>query len=308
MFIKEHFKGWLISVFLIINFFIWYGVFSENREFLTVAFLDVGQGDAIFIESPDGKQVLIDGGPNSQVLRQLAKVMPFYDRSIDLVVMTHPDADHVGGLPSVLENYKVDYIMEPGVSSNSGIYKEFEKIIKEKKIKKIFAKQGLNIFLCNFTENQFFQNYSKSNSSQKFDECNTYLEVLFPVKNIKISELKPNTASIVLKLIHDENSFLFTGDSPKSIEKYLVQSLGDYIDVDVLKLGHHGSKTSTSDLFLGFTSPEYAVVSAGKNNRYGHPHQEVLDLLKKFRINLLRTDESGIIIFKGNGQNLILNI
>lgn len=286
MFINRHFNGYILSILLGINFFIWYVVSVDNRNYLTVAFLDVGQGDAIFIESPDGKQVLIDGGSNRLVTRQLAKIMPFYDRSIDMVVSTHPDKDHIGGLPAVLEDYQVDYAMEPGVNSNSKVYLEFEKEIKEKKIKRILARQGMDILLCN-------------SSKIKVHKCDTHLEVLFPVGDV--SNFETNTASVVLKLIYKGKSFLFTGDSPQSIEKYLVKTLGERLNVDVLKLGHHGSRTSSSELFLGFTSPEYAVASVGKNNRYGHPHKEVLDLLKKLGINLLRTDKQGTIIFKSDG-------
>ncbi len=303
MFIKEHFKGWLMSVFLIVNFFIWFAVFSEERDSLTVAFLDVGQGDAIFIESQDGKQILIDGGANAQVLRQLSRVMPFYDRSIDMVILTHPDADHVGGLPAVLESYSVGYVLEPGVSSGSGVYKEFENLIKEKQIKKILAQQGVTIPLCNSPKALLSENQTREVRPRG---CDAYLEILFPVGDVDVSEFEPNTASVVLKLTHGENSFLFTGDSPQSIEKYLVESFGDYLDVDVLKLGHHGSKTSTSDLLLGFTSPEYAIASVGLNNSYGHPHQEVVDLLEKFEIDLFRTDEGGAVIFKSDGRSLFV--
>jgi len=295
---KENLRLYLLGFFIGVNFFIYYIVFYENRDFLTVAFLDVGQGDAIFIESPDGKQILIDGGRNQKVLRQLSKVMPFYDRSIDMLVATHPDADHVGGLPAVLESYKVDFVMEPGVSSKSSVYQEFENLIEEKGVKKVLARQGMKIFLCNLKGAEIEPLSSNG--------CGIFLEVLFPIRDIDVSGLEPNTSSIVLKLTHGENSFLFTGDSPKSIEKYLVETLGNYLDIDVLKLGHHGSKTSTSDLFLGFTSPDYAIISAGLNNRYGHPHQEVLDLLGQFEIDLFRTDEVGNIVFRSDGQSLFI--
>lgn len=273
---KQNFKLYLLGFFIGVNFFIWYAVFAEERSFLTVAFLDVGQGDAIFIETPEGKQILIDGGANGKVLRELAKIMPFYDRSIDMIILTHPDEDHIGGLLSVLENYKVDYIMESGVNSDSATYKKFEDLILENKIKKVLALQGMNI------EN--------------------HLEVLFPVGDV--SEFETNTSSIILKLTYGENSFLFTGDAPQNIEKYLVEFFGDKLDVDVLKLGHHGSKTSNSDILLGFASPEYAIASVGLNNSYNHPHEEVLDLLKQFEIDLFRTDEKGTIIFKSDGQQL----
>jgi len=282
MFIKENFKLYVLSVFLILNLFIWYAISNERSDNLKVAFLDVGQGDAIFIETPERKQILIDGGANRGVIRQLSKVMPFYDRSIDMVILSHPDADHVGGLPAVLEDYQVDFVMESGVNSDSETYSEFKKLVEEEGAKKILAQQGQVINLGDGVS----------------------LNVLFPVGDV--SEFETNTASIVLKLVYGKNSFLFTGDLPKSVEKYLVESFGDYLDVDVFKLGHHGSKTSNSELFLGFASPEYAIASVGENNRYNHPDKQVLDLLDNFGIDLFRTDEDSVIVFESDGSNLYI--
>src|SRR3989338_10355622 len=278
----KNLKGYFLLCLFCVNFVIWYAILKEEKDLLTVAFLDVGQGDSIFIEAPNGKQILIDGGSNQAVLRQLSKVIPFYDRSIDLVVLTHPDADHIGGLPSVLDNYDVDYVLESGVNSDSEVYSEFEKDIQEKNIKKVLARQGQVI-----------------NLDKDLD-----LYVLFPISDV--SGFETNTASVVLKLIYKEKSFLFTGDLPESVESYLAKSFGKQLDVDVFKLGHHGSKTSNSELFLGFVSPEYAIASVGKDNRYGHPHKEVLDLLDGFGIDLFRTDEDGTVNFESNGTNLLV--
>ncbi|OGD68654.1 hypothetical protein A2996_00080 [Candidatus Campbellbacteria bacterium RIFCSPLOWO2_01_FULL_34_15] len=274
---NENFKLYVLSVLLILNLFIWSAVFDEQDNTLKVAFFDVGQGDAIFIKSPNGKQVLIDGGSNRAVMRNLGRVMPFYDRSIDIVIMTHPDADHLGGLLPVLKDYDVDLVMESGVETDSEIYLEYKRIVEEKGIKSILARQGQTINLGN----------------------DAYLSVLFPVSDT--SDFETNTASVILKLVYGESSFLFTGDSPQVIEKYLAGVFGNELDIDVLKLGHHGSKTSNSELFLGITSPEYVVASVGKDNRYGHPHKEVLDLLEKLNLDLLRTDESGMIVFESDG-------
>lgn len=291
--LRKNLKLYIIGLFFCLNLLVWYAVFSEERNVLTVAFLDVGQGDAIFIEAPNGKQILIDGGQNRQVLRGLSKMMPFYDRTIDVVLLTHPDADHVGGLPAVLESYDVSLVLEPGVISESGVYIEFLNIIEEKGIEKVLARQGMKIPLCDYL-------------GAELPNCDLYLEVLFPVNGTKVSEFDVNTASVVTKLVYKNTSFLFTGDSPKSIEKYLVSVYGDAIDVDVLKLGHHGSKTSTSDVLLGFASPDIAIVSAGEDNRYGHPHKEVVDLLESFEIDILRTYEEGNIVIESDGDNIFV--
>jgi len=275
-----------------------YAVFREERNgILTVAFLNVGQGDAIFIDAPNGNQLLIDGGPGKAVLRELSKVMPFYDRSIDVVIATHADQDHVGGLPNVLKKYKVNIFMESRVPGESSSYEELEKIIAEREvsssspedragIKKILARRGMLIDLGD----------------------GAILQILFPDRDP--SGMDTNVASIVARLIYGDNEFLLTGDSPLAIENYLVSvvptsdiKVGS-LESDVLKVGHHGSKTSTSQAFVSAVSPEYAIISVGKDNRYGHPNQEVLDTLTAFGTQILRTDQSGRVVFKSDGVNL----
>jgi len=280
----------LLIVLILGTFFSVYILARESRNnILTVAFLNIGQGDAIFIEASNGNQVLIDGGPGRSILRELSKVMPFYDKSIDVVIATHPDADHISGLNDVLGKYKVGLFMEPGVESETGVYKELEKIVDQKisenKIKKIEARRGMQIDLGK----------------------GVVLEILFPDRDPR--GMETNTASIVARLVYGENEFLLTGDSPISIENYLV-SLEDAhqgdLDIrsDVLKAGHHGSRTSTSEEFLKSVAPEYVVISAGVKNKYGHPHQEVLDIINNFGAKILRTDMNGRIIFKSDGVNL----
>lgn len=278
-FIKNY-RIYVLSVLLLATIFTGYAVYVESPSDLKVSFLDVGQGDAILINTSQHQQILIDGGPGKAVLRELSKEMPFYDRSIDVVIATHPDADHIGGLPDVLTNYNVGIVMEPGVESDTSIYKEFEKIIQEKNIKRILARRGMRIELSD----------------------GAYLLILFPDRNMVGSDT--NDASIVAKLVYGNTSFLFTGDSPKKIEDYLISLDAESLDVDVLKAGHHGSKTSSSESFVGYASPEYTVISVGTNNRYGHPNQEVLDTLNNFGAKILRTDLSGRIIFKSDGVNL----
>lgn len=282
---KSKLKLLIISTLFIsvlISLYIFVGL-RNNKGLLTVAFLNVGQGDSIFIESPSGNQVLIDGGVGRGVLRELSSVLKFYDRSIDVVIATHPDADHIGGLVDVLEKYKVDLILEPGVESDTNVYKSLEEKVssleQSGKIKKILARSGMQIDLGG----------------------GAILEILFPEKDV--SEWETNTASIIARLVYGENEFLLTGDSPSAIENYLVYKKMD-LQSDVLKAGHHGSRTSSSDNFVRAVSPEYAIVSAGKDNRYGHPHKEVVDLFNKLNIKTLRTDTVGRIVFKSDGVNL----
>lgn len=281
--LKINIRWYLLAILLFANFFIWNAIFIETRNgILTVVFLDAGQGDAIFIEAPNGNQVLIDGGPNKSVLRQLSKVMPFYDRSIDIVIATHPDKDHIGGLPDVLQRYTVDFILESGAKNDTGISRAFESAILQNKIKRIFAKRGMAITLGD----------------------DVFLNILFPDRDV--SEVESNTASIVAQLVYKNTEFMFTGDSPKTIEEYLVFLDGEKLRSDVLKVGHHGSKTSSSESFVGYVSPEYAIISAGADNSYGHPHKEVVEILNQFGSAILNTKDNGAIIFKSDGENIVV--
>ena len=279
---KTSFKKLFLIIFFGITVFVWYQVLAEERHgLMTVAFLDVGQGDAIFITSPSGKQVLLDSGPNNQVLRELSEQISFYDRDIDILIASHPDSDHIGGFPDVLGAYEVDQYFDSGVSCDTALCDELEKKIEEEGTNREVLTRGQIIDLGD----------------------GVFLQVLFPDRDA--TNFENNLASLVIKLIYGETSFLLTGDSPQSIEEYLTMLDGLSLDVDVLKLGHHGSKTSTGEYFLGLTSPELAIISVGADNRYGHPNQEVLDLLNKQEIKYLRTDEQGTILIQSDGKKLI---
>jgi len=281
-FSRRNLQYTVLSVFIFTNIFIWFAVARADRHgVLTVAFLKVGQGDAMYIEAPNGNQMLVDGGPPSgAVLRELGRVMPFWDRSIDVVLATHPDQDHVGGLPSVLARMRIDNVITTENTSDTGVYGAFKKIVSEKRPTRIIARARERIIL----------------------DDGVVFEILFPDRNA--AGWETNTASIVARLSYGDQSFIFTGDSPLSVEKYLVGKNGGALDSTVLKLGHHGSRTSSSKVFLSAVDPEYAVISAGKDNKYGHPHKEVTDLLALLKIPSISTAEKGTIIFKTNGESL----
>lgn len=275
----------LLGLFLFLTLFFWFIGFAENRQgILTVAFLDVGQGDAIFIDSPGGKQILIDSGSNKKVLRELSRIIPFYDRSLDILIASHPDVDHIGGFPAIFDAYEVGAFYDSGVLCETALCEILEeKIIQEGAVDEVLTR-GQIIDLGD----------------------GVFLEILFPDRDA--SGFEKNMASLVIKLSYGEKTFLFTGDAPVVVEDYLVSlegaSVGGALDIDVLKAGHHGSKTSTSEYFVGATSPEAVVISVGEGNRYGHPHQEVLNILENFALDILRTDEKGTIIIKSDGKKL----
>lgn len=283
---KKYLPYILIIVLFLSAFFIWYKIYTESNQtnYLTVAFLDVGQGDAIYIEAPNGKQMLVDGGPDGKILQKLAEVMPFGDRSIDVVLATHADMDHIGGLSFVLDNYHISNIIENGATSQTKIYEDLEQEVSKNKIKKIIAQRGMRIILDK--------------------EKNIYFDILFPDRSI--SEMESNDGSIVGKLVYGEESFMLTGDATIYTENLIGwNENSEKLHSKILKLGHHGSKTSSSILWLEDVDPDFAIISAGKNNRYGHPSQEVLDRLDNLNIPYLETSKEGNIIFKTDGVSLI---
>ena len=271
-------KYWLIFfvlvLFICVFFLLSLELFKKDPK-LTFAMLDVGQGDALFIESPTGKQILVDAGPPGAVMKELSNRMPLFDRTIDMIIITNPDADHIAGFLDVLKNYKVGSMLEPGTTNDSKTYENLERMIQEKNIPKSLAKAGMNIDMGG----------------------GAYLEILFPDRDV--SSWERNDGSIIMKLVYGENSIMLTGDATVSTEQIILDKYpAEFLDVDILKVGHHGSYTSTRDSFVKALSPKYALVSVGKDNTYGHPHIETMDTLNKLGAEILRTDLVGTIIFE----------
>lgn len=278
--LKTHWREILVSLLLLGNILVWYVVFCEDRGgVLTVSFLDVGQGDSILIDGPSGIQVLIDGGKGNKVLSTLGAVMPFYDRSIDVVIATHPDQDHIEGLIEVVERYKTLVFIQPELLTDKPFHQSLSKAVMDSGVQKLSAIAGQRIALGN----------------------GAYLEILFPDQDVSKWQADTNKASVVAKLVYGKTSFLFNGDSPIAIENYLAGTRGSYLDVDVLKVGHHGSRTSSGDFFIAVTSPTIAVISSGKDNSYGHPHKEVVDRFVEAETKILSTAEVGTITITSDG-------
>lgn len=251
---------------------------NKKSGLLEVNFFNVGQGDSAFIETA-GYQILIDGGPDISVLEKLSREMSFWDRDIDLVILSHPESDHLSGLLEVLKRYKVENILWTGIVRDTAIFREWENLIK---------KEGAEI--------------ATAQSPLRLNLNNLYIDVLSPFENLAGKEFKDsNDTSVVVRLVFGGTSFLFTGDIGKSAEKNIIERNTE-LKTGVLKVAHHGSKTSTSGEFLEKISPEYAVISVGRDNKYGHPAEEVLDILSKYGIMIFRTDEAGDIKIISNGE------
>jgi len=244
---------------------------DEKQDTFEVVFLDVGQGDAILIQDGE-EQVLIDGGRDGlQLLSRLGRYVPFWDRNIEVVVATHPDSDHIGGLPSVLRNYQVDTIMTNGQMSDTETSRLFEELAR--------TKARRHLVVAEETEIRF--------------PTGARLYFLYPLTPIPPeSPIETNEGSLVARLDFMDTSFLFTGDLPHEEDALL-----NIQPVDVLKVAHHGSRFSTSDTFLDSLKPREAIISVGENS-YGHPHPDVLMNLKERGIRSYRTDEEGDIFYR----------
>src|SRR3989338_5038920 len=272
-----------VFVFLlfIVTSYLFYLDFKGSSKGLTFAMLDVGQGDALFIESPTGTQIMFDTGPAHSVLGQLSRVMSPFDKAIDAIIITNPDADHIGGFIDILKNYKVGMVFEPGTFNDSKIYQNLKTEIKNKNIPNILAKKGMRLNIGGGAR----------------------IDILFPDRDVSLWDT--NEASIVARLSYGKTSIMLTGDSTTKTEKIILkENSKEKLASAILKVGHHGSRTSTSADFVKTVAPAYALISDGKNNKYGHPHQDTLDTLSKFGAKVFRTDLLGTIIMKSDGQNV----
>ena len=271
---------------VIIVFLGWLGISAWQEvggaQDLQVVFFDVGQGDSIFIETPDGKQILIDGGPGTTVLEKLDQYMPSWDKSIDIVLLTHSDNDHLEGLVHVLEQFDVHQIIWSGVTKDTQISRRWDNALRnelEGGAQEIIADDSHMIILSHSGD--------------------LYLDILGPDQDNLPSE--SNDTSVVAQLIYKKDSFLFTGDISSQVEAGLVES--ENLTSDILKIAHHGSKSSSSRVFLEEVNPRFAVIQVGRENRYSHPHDIVIKRLLNYGITPLRTDEIGDIVLRSNGNS-----
>ncbi|TSC96206.1 MAG: competence protein ComEC [Parcubacteria group bacterium Athens1014_10] len=256
---------------------VWQNEFDKN---LKVIFLNVGQGDAILIKTPDKKHILIDGGPDNKVIYGLGKNIPFYRQKIDLMILTHSDLDHLTGLIEVLKRYQVKSILYNGLEDDSPEFQEWLKIIKEKNIPLQITQAG---------------------DEMKSGE-DLILKTIYPFETPAENPENNNNTSVVNKLIYKNISFLFTGDLESEAEEKLLSQNID-LKSDILKVGHHGAKKSTGKNFLRKVKPEYAVISVGKNN-FGHPSLRVLKNLQEAGAAILRTDSQGEIKISTDGEKI----
>lgn len=274
-------------IFAIISSFIYY--YEDNYSYATevnsvvdgdfkVNFIDVGQGDSIFIEFPNDKTMLIDSGEVNKGEVVTSYVGSLGYSKIDYLVLTHPHTDHIGGAYDVINNFSIGEIYMPKVSSNSKTYYNLLSIIKDKGMSIKSAREGVVI--------------------DNNEELN--IEILSPVKN-EYSDL--NNYSIVIKITYLDNSFLFMGDAETLVEEEITSD----VNVDVIKVGHHGSSSSSSLDFVKRVSPKYAIISVGDDNIYNHPHDIIIDRYKNVGSIIYRTDKDSNIICISDGKDVSCN-
>jgi len=277
-------KKWVLPPLLLAAILVSATAASMPDDKLRVSFLDVGQGDAILIQKGN-QQVLVDGGPSPQAISlELGSKMPFWDRTIDLVILTHPDSDHLAGLVEVLQRFQVKQVLYPDLDSESPLYDEWLKLIEAKNMKHTTARAGQQIELGE----------------------GAVIKVLHPqIAHLTGTESDTDNNGVVLRLSMENVSFLLTADIRQEAEWELIAARAD-LGSTVLKVAHHGSDTSTTPEFLAVLNPRLAVISVGADNKFGHPSDEVLERLDPE--NIYRTDEQGTIEFITDGERLWVEV
>jgi competence protein ComEC len=278
--LKSVFLKGTIFIFILITLFLGVYILQPSDNNLHVYFLNVGQGDSIYVRIGSDYDILVDGGPDNSVLSELGDVMPVWDREINLVILTHPHADHVAGLIDVLKRYKVDEIISNDSPATTSEYIEWLKLIKEKNIHLELVKSG---------------------DIKSINEKTT-LKFLWPKESyLNKSVNDQNETSVVAKLQYNLFSVLLTGDINEDVEKEIM-SKKENLTSNILKIPHHGSATGLHENFLRLINPNIAVVSVGEKNRFGHPAKPTLQKLEHFNIKILRTDTDGRIEIVSDGM------
>ena len=288
--LRSYKKKYLIYAAMIILSFLWVVPALIPNKTLTITFIDVGQGDATLIQTPGKKNILIDAGlvkkdfrtgevKYNMGKRTVAPLLKYYGiNKLDMVIITHFDSDHVGGIPYILENFRIGTLVDNGRSEN--YFPEY-----------------------NDLRNKLKSRYIKAESGQIFNiDKDTQLHILYPIKN-QAYDKKKNNNSIVAKLLYKNTSFLITGDLEHEREKELVHRYQDLLNVNVYKAGHHGSKTSSTSSFIDHVKPDITIISCGRRNRYRHPHPSVIKRLRYTNSTLFRTDKGGAITCESDGNS-----
>jgi len=273
VYMKNSFKyiGGLV-VCLIIGLFL---IFQLPYQKILISFLNVGQGDSILIRTPDDYTVLIDGGPSASVLDELGQIVPIYNRTIDLIILSHPHADHVNGLVEVVKRFKVEKVLIVGTPYNNAFYQEFLRVINRDGISLNIAQANNDIKLGNYV----------------------FIDVVWPINSLVGKHFENvNNASLSVRVLFEGHSVMLSGDAEIEQEHEIIES-GFDLSADIYKAGHHGSRTASSEEFLEKVEPEIAVIQSGIENSFEHPHKETLKKFRERNIEVRRNDLEGRVDF-----------
>ncbi len=255
--------------------------YFQPREKVDIYFLNVGQGDATLFYTTDRQVILVDGGPDLSVLYEIGRVLPFYEKTIDLLVLTHPDSDHLNGLVETAQRYKIKNFLFTGVVDDLPAY---DLLLDQ------LHKTNTKIFIAQ--------------AGQIFTYDSLQIEVIYPLVSLQHKVFSDtNASSLALTASFGRIDFILTGDLPGEQERELI-ALYPKLSAEIIKAGHHGSQTSTYPEFLQVVKPQYVIISAGLDNRYGHPHFRVLYNIKNVQAQVLRTDQLGTIWLQTDGQKV----
>ncbi len=275
----------VVLLLFIMNLFAFFAIYDSHSGLLQVTFLNAGQGDAILIKGPSGEKILVDAGPSGpSLLKALSRHLYFWERDFDLVIASHADKDHIAGFLDFFKYYKSRYVSHPRFLQNK------ENDLSESLILSLARQRNFGAKFLDLRRGDIIS--FKDGLS---------IEILYPTKEFKSKNSNKN--SLVIRVVYGNNSFMLTGDLPKQDEEIIAFFDREKLKSDVLKLAHHGSQTSSSRAFLAFVNPGFVVVSAGRGNRYGHPHKEVLQRVKKQGAQILYTWD-GDVTFLSDGENV----
>ncbi len=281
MWLKRAFAGWRwVAVLALLAVVTWLALAGLPDGKLHVYFLDVGQGDAILVVAPDGRQILVDGGPSpTALLNEIGAVLPFWDRSLDLVVLTHPDADHMTGLAALPQRYRIGQVLDVPQSDLAPDAEPWLEGLRSAAVPRRYAQRG-----------------------SSFAVGDLLVTVLHPGSEpLTGTASDDNNNAVVLRLDIGRISLLLTGDTGREAEEALIAA-GAPLRADVLKVSHHGGNSATSEAFLAAVSPRLAIISVGAGNNFGHPHPAVLERLTG--VEVLRTDLNGRIEVVSDGETM----
>ena len=291
-------SGVITGVILLFSF-----IWTQPDGKLHIVFCDVGQGDAVYVRFPDGRDMVVDGGPNNRVIDCLGRHMPFWDRKIDVVMLTHPEKDHLQGLISVFERYQVEHFVRSDAANTTEGYVKLMDVLKQRVVDETYITQGDGIDIGAVSLSFLWPDQSQIAKGNRTSLISMTGGGTQDVLGRSVDHL--NDFSLVFVLRYGDFDVLFTGDADIRVEKqYVGWNFGGQADdgVEVLKVPHHGSRTGMSEAFVQWVNPELSIISVGKNS-YGHPTKEAMDMLQSIGSRIMRTDEFGDIAVISDGTN-----